>query len=303
MTSIPKQPESDVTKHDSSIKSILDDHIVGNSKKPEPEPTSVKQVHKDPVVEDPEKLDLKPSPVEKMDDVSNDNHKNVKREKIRNGPNHEKEQKAESESSHRQSSESSGSPASCCNTSDDDNEGNCFEEDTKEWRQSERKRYRSSVSLTKTMEFSLGEMFPDMSLLIRKKKKDWNFNDPDLIRALYVESETNLLSKWKARNAIIKSLPKYTYKNNRLSRLRIEHLHLKKEKERRENERLEELLKLERGMPEFPVVQTLTNITTELRHTFCRNHPSVPRHVIEHYRRHRKPPFKFVHGSKFRRVE
>lgn len=58
----------------------------------------------------------------------------------------------------------------------------------------------------------------------------------------------------KARNARTVLLPKYTYKNNRL---RKEYLHLKKEKERREIEQLEALLKLERSMPEFLIVQTL----------------------------------------------
>lgn len=153
---------------------------------------------------------------------------------------------------------------------------------------------------SKTLKFSADEEFPNLNLLVRKKRKDWNFNDPDLIRALYVESETNLVSQWKAHNAIIKSNTSQFFRHNRSSRLRHDHLLLKKQKERKQRLKLDGLLKLDRSVRDFRVVHTLTNATTLLRHSFCRNHPSVPRHVIEHYLHHHKPPFKVVHGSRIR---
>ncbi len=162
-----------------------------------------------------------------------------------------------------------------------------------------RRRYKGSVS--RVMEYDLEEMFPDMSLLIRRKR-DWDFHDPDLIRAIFVESETSILADWKAIHARIRlsKKPEYVVRNNRSNDLKLQFLRTKMEKERRENKKLERMVKLDRGMPTFPVVQMATNVTTQLRHSYSRNNPSVPGHYVQHFFKYKKPPFRYMRKSKIR---
>lgn len=145
------------------------------------------------------------------------------------------------------------------------------------------------------MEYNLNKMFPDMSLLIQKKR-NWDFQNLDLIRAMYVESETNILSSWKSLNAKLNpsKKPRIVLKNNKSNKLRTEFLRSKIEKERIKKKKYNQMLQVNLDKPYFPPVKTFTTVTAELRHSLIQNNPSVPDQYIKHFLKYKKPPFKIV---------
>lgn len=156
-----------------------------------------------------------------------------------------------------------------------------------------RSKAKGSFAVSKVMEYKIDEMFPDMKLLL-KKKKDWNFRDPDYIRAAYVESETGMMTKWKSENAKINSVKNtdIQFKSNLTNDLKMRHLLRKIEKERREKRHLRQILRNFQNPPNFPPVQIFTNTTTQLRQSFIHNNPAVPAFVVQHFAKFKKPPFK-----------
>lgn len=156
------------------------------------------------------------------------------------------------------------------------------------------RRAKSGGAVTKAMEYEMDEMIPNMKLLL-KKRKEWNFRDPDYIRAAFVESETGIMTKWKSENARFRSSKSNVgtpFKSNLSNDLKMRHLLRKIEKERREKRKLARILRNYQYPPQFPPVQIYTNATTQLRQSFVRNNPPVPAYVVQHYSKYRKPPFK-----------
>lgn len=156
-----------------------------------------------------------------------------------------------------------------------------------------RSKAKGTSVVPRAVEYPLDEMFPDMKLLL-KRKKDWNFRDPDYIRAAFVESETGMMEEWKSHNAKIKLVPNadIQFKSNLSNDLKMRHLLRKIEKERREKRHLRKILRNFQNPPQFPPVQIFTNATAQLRQSFIRNNPNVPAFVVQHYARFKKPPFK-----------
>lgn len=164
-----------------------------------------------------------------------------------------------------------------------------------------RSRAKGNVSVSKTMEYEIDEMLPNMKLLL-KKRKDWNFRDPDYIRAAYIESETGIMEQWKSVNAKIKSVKNtdIQFKSNLNNDLKMRHLLRKIEKERMEKRKLRQILRNYQYPPQFPPVQIYTNATTQLRQSYIHNNPAVPAFVVQHFAKFRKPPFKTTKKTQYK---
>lgn len=143
------------------------------------------------------------------------------------------------------------------------------------------------------LEYDIKHMYPEMNILIQKKKREWDFQDPDIIRALWLESKTNVLSEWKVRNAKINTgKPANEVRENVTFTLRQEHLKNKAELQKAVEEREFEMTETAREPPHFDSIQLATNLTTEMRYKYNRNNPTVPRNYVEHFEKFKKPPFK-----------
>ncbi|XP_065211249.1 nucleolin-like [Planococcus citri] len=143
------------------------------------------------------------------------------------------------------------------------------------------------------MEYDVQDMYPEINILIQKKKREWDFQDPDIIRALWLETKTLALAEWKVRNAKIKiDKPSLEARDNMTANLRLEFLKHKAELQQALEERNFEMTEASRDPPHFDAIQLATNLTTDMRYKYNRNNPPVPSHYIEHFEKFKKPPFK-----------
>lgn len=143
------------------------------------------------------------------------------------------------------------------------------------------------------LEYDLEDMYPEIGLLIRSRKKDWDFSDPDIIRALWLESRTNLLSDWRVGAAKInfKKNPAIEVRSTFAISLRNEYRIRKENQQRKEEEKEFSLINLGKENPVFGPVQIVSNLTTDMRFKYIRNNPPVPARYVEHFGKYRKPPF------------
>lgn len=154
---------------------------------------------------------------------------------------------------------------------------------------------RKRTIINKVMEYDIKDMYPEMSVLVNKKKKEWDYQDPDIIRALWLESKTHVLAEWKVRNAKIKTgKPSLEVRDNVTYTLRQEHLQNQAELKKALEEREFETGEIGREAPHFDSMQLVTNLTTEMRYKYNRNNPPVPSHYVEHFEKYKKPPFKLI---------
>lgn len=155
------------------------------------------------------------------------------------------------------------------------------------------KKRPGEIEVMKPLEYDYHEMIPDMTVLTSKSRRDWDFHDPDVIRAIFVDYETNVLSHWKADHAKypMHKRPKVEMQPNRSYNLRMHLLRKKREKEKRDIRLFEKMINFDREIPQFQG-NLRTNMTVELRRNFIRNQPAVPTHYMTHYARFGKPPFK-----------
>lgn len=151
--------------------------------------------------------------------------------------------------------------------------------------------------IKRVMEYDLTEMYPEMSVLTEKKRSEWDYQDPETIRALWLESKTNVLSEWKVRYLTIKKSrkPQIEVRDTTAHTLRVEHLKNKEENEKNAEQKDLQMIEKGRESPKFDEVKLPTNTTTDMRYKYTRNNPPVPRYYIEHFNKHKKPPFK-IHG-------
>lgn len=142
---------------------------------------------------------------------------------------------------------------------------------------------------SRVLEYDIEEMYPEIELLVEKKKNEWNYQDPAIIRALWLESKTNVLADWKERNMKFnrKKKPTLEVRNTLAFTLRKDHLQEKAQKQE------VSLLQIPVGNdpPVYRAVQLPTNLTMEVRYNFVRNNPPVPRWYVEHFHTYKKPPF------------
>lgn len=143
----------------------------------------------------------------------------------------------------------------------------------------------------RSMEYALAEMYPEMQLLVDHKRRDWNFTDPDVIRALFLEAKTNAVASWKEGHSrfSMRKKPLLEIQETTASKLRRQQLETRQEKLQQEQQRLERIVN--HRQPEFAEVKLATNLTTQLRYNYTRNNPAVPRHFLAHYERFKRPPF------------
>lgn len=147
----------------------------------------------------------------------------------------------------------------------------------------------------RSMEYPLADMYPEVQLLVDHKRREWNYNDPDIIRALFLEAKTNAVSDWKVCRATFakRKKPLLEVQETIASKLRRQQLETRQEKLQQEQQREERIHN--HRQPDFAEVKLATNLTTQLRYNYTRNNPPVPRHFLAHYERFKKPPF-HIHG-------
>lgn len=152
----------------------------------------------------------------------------------------------------------------------------------------------SGLQVRPVMEYELKDMYPEMSLLTDNKKRDWNFQDPSLIRALWLESKTNVLREWKFKNGKVshKTKPKIEVRGTTTTEARMDYRRKQEQKQQQQIEKEVYELMLARDAPDFEPVEIATNLTTDLRLKFNKNDPSVPRFYLEHFQKYKKPPFR-----------
>lgn len=149
------------------------------------------------------------------------------------------------------------------------------------------------------LEYDLSDMYPELSTLTLTQKRNWNFSDPEIIRAIWLETKTNALAKWKMKYSKIikKKDPSIPVQVNHAMQLRNEYRQAQKEREREEI-----LLEHEIGKdaPQFNELRLPTTITAQMRYRLNRDNPPVPECYIRHFAKYRKPPFlnKVVPGLK-----
>ncbi|KAK7586032.1 hypothetical protein V9T40_003908 [Parthenolecanium corni] len=154
------------------------------------------------------------------------------------------------------------------------------------------------------MEYPLSDMHPQMHLLIEHKRREWNYSDPDFIRALFLEAKTNALAEWRVGRAIVakRKKPLIEVQETIASKLRRQQLEVRQEKLQNQQQ-LDERIH-NHQQPDFTEMKLATNVTTQLRYNYTRNNPPVPRHYLTHYERFKKPPFHtYGTGSKGCRLE
>lgn len=151
---------------------------------------------------------------------------------------------------------------------------------------------------TTPLEYDLADMYPEMSLLIQSTKKEWNCHDPEVIRAIWLESKTNALRTWKYKFSKIlkRKKPDLILQMNHTVQLRLEFMERKKERDREEARRMA-MLHVGREAPDFQEIKLPTNLAAELRYKFNRDNPPVPRYYLHHFERYKKPPFKLKTSS------
>lgn len=149
------------------------------------------------------------------------------------------------------------------------------------------------------LEYDLSDMYPELSTLTQTQKRNWNFSDPELIRAIWLETKTNALAKWKMKYSKIikKKDPSIPVQINHAMQLRKEYRQAQKEREK------EQMLiehEIGKDAPQFNELRLPTTITAQMRYRLNRDNPPVPESYIRHFAKYRKPPFlnKAVPGLK-----
>lgn len=144
------------------------------------------------------------------------------------------------------------------------------------------------------MEYDLSDMYPEMSVLTEKKRREWDYQDPETIRAIWLESKTNVLYEYKVRYLHVKKhkKPQIEVRETTAHTLRVEHQRNKAEKAKNDEQKDLEMIEKGRESPKFDEVKLPTNATTDMRYKYIRNNPPVPRYYLEHFNKHKKPPFK-----------
>lgn len=144
------------------------------------------------------------------------------------------------------------------------------------------------------LEYDLSEMYPEIDILIKTSRREWNYNDPDIIRAMWLESKTNVLQEWKVRNARIdkKKEPSVQVLLNHTAQLRLERQKQKEEQRKADFRKHHHMIAMGKLAPHFDTVKMATTTTVEMRYKFNRNNPPIPGYYINHYDRYKKPPFK-----------
>lgn len=144
------------------------------------------------------------------------------------------------------------------------------------------------------LEYELRHMYPEMRPLTEGRRRDWDFRDPNLIRALWLESKTQALAEWKCRHGRVAAArrPKIEVRGTHTTEARLE---FRRQQQRRREQRIEQevwALRVAGQAPTFEAVEIASNATTDMRLQFKRNDPPVPRYYIEHFHRYKKPPFR-----------
>lgn len=144
------------------------------------------------------------------------------------------------------------------------------------------------------LEYDIGQMYPEMEVLVEKKRSEWNYLDERVIRALWLETRTNVLDGWKQRTAKFgargKKRPVVEPRLNHVAELRLEYRAQQLERKQADDRR-NERLRVGNDRPHFGPVTMATNTAAVMRHQFNRNDPPVPSRYLQHYDRFRRPPF------------
>lgn len=143
------------------------------------------------------------------------------------------------------------------------------------------------------MEYDLEHMYPEINILVRNKKRDWDFSDPDVIRALWLETKTGALADWRVRAAKIdfRKNPKIEVRSTSAETLKKEYLTKKAVEARKLEENEFFLVNAGKAEPNFGPINIVSNLTTDMRFKYIRNNPPVPGRFIEHFSKYGKPPF------------
>lgn len=152
--------------------------------------------------------------------------------------------------------------------------------------------------IKKVMEYDLSDMYPEMSVLTEKKKREWDYQNPEIIRALWLESKTNVLFEYKVLYLHVKKhrKPQIEVRDTTTHSLRVEYLKNKEEKARIAEQKDLHIIEKGRESPVFDQVKLPTNTTTDMRYRYTRNNPPVPSYYLEHFKKHKRPPFKNFYG-------
>lgn len=150
--------------------------------------------------------------------------------------------------------------------------------------------------VSRALEYDLQDMYPEVTLLFEDKQSAWNCQDPAIIRAMWLESKTNILREWKFRNGKIKSKekPKLEVKPTVTVTLRKQHL----EEQAKMKDWKEMYIPPGNDPPHYKQLQLPTNVTTEVRYNFTRNNPPVPSSYVLHYEKYKRPPFNVYQPQK-----
>ncbi len=169
-----------------------------------------------------------------------------------------------------------------------------MEEEASVQKEKAREKRKRRPSVKRVLEYDLWDMYPEMSLLTQNTKKEWNYSDAEIIRALWLEAKTNALREWKYRNTRIalKKKPTITVQSNHAVQLRLEHREQIKERQKEILQRDTVMRYVGRDAPDFKELQLPTTVTAQMRYKFHRDNPPVPQFYLHHFEKFRKPPFK-----------
>lgn len=173
-------------------------------------------------------------------------------------------------------------------------EGEPEQEEKSSGKKTKKKKPKQLAS--RILEYDIEDMYPEIDLLINKKKHEWDFQDPAIIRALWLESKTNVLADWRMKNSKFDSRkkPALEVRNTLAFTLRKDH---RQEKVQQKEEDSQQVA-VGNDPPVYKAVQLPTNLTMEVRYNFVRNNPPVPRWYVEHFQTYKKPPFN-LHLSRY----
>ncbi|KAK7573327.1 hypothetical protein V9T40_010518 [Parthenolecanium corni] len=176
----------------------------------------------------------------------------------------------------------------------DDDDG---DEEESETRRGERRKPHGRGRSKSVLEYDIGDMYPEMEVLTEKKRHEWDYLDERVIRALWLETKTNVLADWKERAAKrggggrrSKRPPAVEVRLNHAAELRFDYRQRRLEQREAERRR-DERLRMGGARPHFGPVTMATNTTAVLRHQYNRNDPPVPSRYLRHYDKYRRPPF------------
>ncbi|XKL59844.1 hypothetical protein PGB90_000860 [Kerria lacca] len=152
--------------------------------------------------------------------------------------------------------------------------------------------------VNKVMEYDISEMYPELSLLTEQTKKKWNYHDPDLIRALWLESKTNALAEWKVKHVKItfKKKPAIVVQLNQAMQVKQEYMERKKTEEQERKRKDSIMTDSGRRAPQFKQLKLPTTVTAQMRYKYNRDNPPVPEFYLRHFKKYKKPPFKTKTG-------